>query len=382
MNRFSPLQRLLLTWILIVISGWLAIQVGRLFGHLLTTILTAAVLAFLLNYPVQVLRRYRVSRGLAVTLVFALSVVLLVLVGIAVVPVLAKQVVQLGARIPDWVDTLQNWLDQISLWAAERNINLGQTELVNTLLNRLQASAEKIAGQSLDLLLGTFNQVIDLVLVLVLALYMLLYGGQFWQGLLSLFPKPWGPRIGEALALSFQNFLISQLVLGFIMALMLVPVFGFLRVPFGLLFGLLIGLLEVIPLVGGVIGIGAAAVLLAFQDIWLSLKVVLVSLIVQQVKDRVIAPRLIGELIGLNPVWILIALLVGAQLGGILGVIVAIPLSSVVKSLYEIARSADLAAEDGLGSGVKGSPQGLRPSSANGEPRRDPTLPKPETQQI
>ncbi|MCF2969827.1 AI-2E family transporter [Synechococcus sp. Nb3U1] len=378
MNRFSPLQRLLLTWILIVISGWLAMRVGQLFGHLLTNILTAAVLAFLLNYPVQVLRRYRVSRALAVTLVFALSVVILVLVGIAVVPVLAKQVVQLGARIPDWVDTLQNWLSQISLWATERNINLpfGQTELVNTLLNRLQASAEKIAGQSLDILLGTFNQVIDLVLVLVLALYMLLYGGQFWYGLLSLFPKPWGPRIGEALTLSFQNFLISQLVLGFIMALMLVPVFGVLRVPFGLLFGLLIGLLEVIPLVGGVIGIGAAAVLLAFQDIWLSLKVVLVSLIVQQVKDRVIAPRLMGELIGLNPVWILIALLVGAQLGGILGVIVAIPLTSVVKSIFEIARSAELVAEGGLSST---SSQGVSDSDNRAEIRRDPSLTKPET---
>ncbi|MEN9224020.1 MAG: AI-2E family transporter [Thermostichus sp. HHBFW_bins_43] len=381
MNRFSPLQRLLLTWILIVISGWLAMRVGQLFGHLLTNILTAAVLAFLLNYPVQVLRRYRVNRALAVTLVFALSVIILVLVGIAVVPILAKQVVQLGARIPDWVDTLQNWLNQISLWAAERNINLpfGQTDLVNTLLNRLQASAEKIAGQSLDILLGTFNQVIDLVLVLVLALYMLLYGGQFWYGLLSLLPKPWGPRIGEALTLSFQNFLISQLVLGFIMALMLVPVFGILRVPFGLLFGLLIGLLEVIPLVGGVIGIGAAAILLAFQDIWLSLKVVLVSLVVQQVKDRVIAPRLMGELIGLNPVWILIALLVGAQLGGILGVIVAIPLTSVVKSIYEIARSAELMAESGLNSG----PQGVTESESRVvEPRRDPSLTKPETKQI
>ncbi|MFQ3583408.1 MAG: AI-2E family transporter [Cyanobacteriota bacterium] len=380
MNRFSPLQRLLLTWILIVISGWLAMRVGQLFGHLLTNILTAAVLAFLLNYPVQVLRRYRVSRALAVTLVFALSVILLVLVGIAVVPVLAKQVVQLGARIPDWVDTLQNWLNQISLWAAERNINLpfGQTELVNTLLNRLQASAEKIAGQSLDILLGTFNQVIDLVLVLVLALYMLLYGGQFWHGLLSLFPQPWGPRIGEALTLSFQNFLISQLVLGFIMALMLVPVFGVLRVPFGLLFGLLIGLLEVIPLVGGVIGIGAAAVLLAFQDIWLSLKVVLVSLIVQQIKDRVIAPRLMGELIGLNPVWILIALLVGAQLGGILGVIIAIPLTSVVKSIYEISRSADWVAEGGLSSGAKGASD----SDNKVEPYRDPSLTKPEIKKI
>ncbi|MEN9202979.1 MAG: AI-2E family transporter [Thermostichus sp. DG_1_6_bins_120] len=380
MNRFSPLQRLLLTWILIVISGWLAMQVGQLFGHLLTNILTAAVLAFLLNYPVQVLRRYRVSRGLAVTLVFALSVIILVLVGIAVVPVLAKQVVQLGARIPEWVDTLQNWLNQLSLWAAERNINLpfGQTDLVNTLLNRLQASAEKIAGQSLDILLGTFNQVIDLVLVLVLALYMLLYGGQFWHGLLSLFPKPWGPRIGEALTLSFQNFLISQLVLGFIMALMLVPVFGILHVPFGLLFGLLIGLLEVIPLVGGVIGIGAAAVLLAFQDIWLSLKVVVVSLIVQQIKDRVIAPRLMGELIGLNPVWILIALLTGAQLGGILGVIVAIPLTSVVKSVYEIARSADLMAEGGLSVAA----QELSEAANRVEARRDSSPAKPETQKL
>lgn len=371
MNRFSPLQRLLVTWILMVISGWLALQVGRLFGHLLATILTAAVLAFLLNYPVQALQRYRVNRVVAVALVFALSVVLLVLVGIAVVPLLAKQVVQLGARLPEWVDTLQHWLGQISLWAAERNINLGQPELVNTLLSRLQAGAEKIASQSLDILLGTFNQVVDLVLVLVLAFYMLLYGGQFWQGLLSLFPKPWGPRIGEALVLSFQNFLISQLVLGFMMALMLVPAFGLLRVPFGLLFGLLIGLLEVIPLVGGFIGIGAAAVLLAFQDIWLSLKVVLVSLIVQQIKDRVIAPRLMGELIGLNPVWILIALLAGAQLGGILGVIVAIPLSSVVKSLYEVARSAELAAEEGLDLTAKVTSLGKSPLETRWEETRE-----------
>jgi predicted PurR-regulated permease PerM len=189
--------------------------------------------------------------------------------------------------------------------------------------------------------------------------------------LLSLFPKPWGPRIGEALVLSFQNFLISQLVLGFMMALMLVPAFGLLRVPFGLLFGLLIGLLEVIPLVGGFIGIGAAAVLLAFQDIWLSLKVVLVSLIVQQIKDRVIAPRLMGELIGLNPVWILIALLAGAQLGGILGVIVAIPLSSVVKSLYEVARSAELAAEEGLDLTAKVTSLGKSPLETRWEETRE-----------
>ncbi|MEN9239540.1 MAG: AI-2E family transporter, partial [Thermostichales cyanobacterium SZTDM-1c_bins_54] len=60
-----------------------------------------------------------------------------------------------------------------------------------------------------------------------------------------------------------------------------------------------------------------------------------------QVKDRVLAPRIMGDLTGLNPVWILIALLVGAQLGGILGGIVAIPITSVVKNLYQIVRSAE-----------------------------------------
>jgi predicted PurR-regulated permease PerM len=341
LSRFTPLQRILLTWIFIVISAWLAMQVGRVFGHLLTILLTSAVLAFLLNYPVQALRQAKVSRGLAVALVFTVSVLVFVLLGIAVVPTLTRQISQLGAKIPGWVESLQVQLEVLSRWAAERNISLGQMDLVDTLTSRLQLGAEQIARQGLDILLGTFNQAVDLVLVLVLALYMLLYGGKFWQGLLSLIPDPWGPRVGAAVSLSFQNFLISQLVLGLIMGLMLVPAFGILKVPFGLLFGLGIGLLEVLPLVGGFVGIGGAAVLLAFQDVWLALKVVAVALAVQQIKDRVIAPRLMGELIGLNPVWILIALLVGAQLGGILGVIVAIPLASVTKGLYDLSRRAE-----------------------------------------
>ncbi|GAB4214928.1 MAG: AI-2E family transporter [Synechococcales cyanobacterium] len=341
MIRLNRLQMALLTWILAVLSCWLALRVGQMFGTLLTNILTAAVLAFLLNYPVRILCRYKIPRGWAVTVTFTLSVVILSLVGVALIPVLARQVGQLGAKLPLWVNSLQMQLEAFSVWAAERNIPFDQSGLTDTLIARLQVGAEKLAGQSLELLLGTFGRVVDLVLILVLALYMLLYGDMFWRGLLSLIPAPWGSRIGGALVNSFQNFLIGQLVLGLIMGVMLVPAFAVIHVPFGLLFGLLIGLLEVIPLVGGFIGIGAVSGLLAFQDVWLAVNVVIVSLIVQQIKDRVLAPRIMGDLTGLNPVWILVALLVGAQLGGILGVIVAIPITSVVKGLYQIARSAD-----------------------------------------
>ncbi|MEN9246479.1 MAG: AI-2E family transporter [Thermostichales cyanobacterium BF4_bins_65] len=341
MVRLNRLQMTLLTWILVVISGWLALRVGQMFGTLLTNILTAAVLAFLLNYPVRILCRYRFPRGWAVAITFTVSVLVISLVGVALIPILARQVGQLGAKLPIWVDSLQRQLEALSLWAAERNIPFDQSGLTDTLIARLQAGGEKLAGQSLELLLGTFGRVVDLVLILVLALYMLLYGDRFWRGLLSLIPEPWGSRIGAALVESFQSFLIGQLVLGLIMGLMLLPFFAIIHVPFNLLFSLLIGLLEVIPLVGGFIGIGTVSLLLAFQDVWLAVNVVIVSLIVQQVKDRVLAPRIMGDLTGLNPVWILIALLVGAQLGGILGVIVAIPITSVVKNLYQIVRSAE-----------------------------------------
>ncbi|MEN9251774.1 MAG: AI-2E family transporter, partial [Thermostichales cyanobacterium BF3_bins_165] len=162
MVRLNRLQMTLLTWILVVISGWLALRVGQMFGTLLTNILTAAVLAFLLNYPVRILCRYRFPRGWAVAITFTVSVLVISLVGVALIPILARQVGQLGAKLPIWVDSLQRQLEALSLWAAERNIPFDQSGLTDTLIARLQAGGEKLAGQSLELLLGTFGRVVDL----------------------------------------------------------------------------------------------------------------------------------------------------------------------------------------------------------------------------
>jgi predicted PurR-regulated permease PerM len=76
-----------------------------------------------------------------------------------------------------------------------------------------------------------------------------------------------------------------------------------------------------------------------FQDFWLGLKVLTLTIIVGQINDNVIAPRLMGGMIGLNPVWIILSLFIGGKVAGILGLLIAVPMASVIKSVTDIVRS-------------------------------------------
>ena len=95
------------------------------------------------------------------------------------------------------------------------------------------------------------------------------------------------------------------------------------------------------------LGIATVVIVVAFIDWWLALEVLGVSVIWQQVKDNIIAPRIMGNLTGLSPVIILASLLLGAKIGGILGVILAIPVTGVVKSLAEIVLDPTLPPQTG-----------------------------------
>ncbi|NJL45575.1 MAG: AI-2E family transporter [Leptolyngbyaceae cyanobacterium SM2_3_12] len=91
---------------------------------------------------------------------------------------------------------------------------------------------------------------------------------------------------------------------------------------------------------GDTVGFVLVSLLVGCQNPWLGLEVLLVCLVIDQVTDNAIAPRLLGELVGLNPVWILLSLLLGAKLAGILGVFVAVPLAGTVKYVLDEVKAA------------------------------------------
>ena len=121
------------------------------------------------------------------------------------------------------------------------------------------------------------------------------------------------------------------------MASALILTFLWLKVPFGLLFGLTIGIMALIPF-GGSVGIALTTSLVALQDFWIGMKALMAAVIVQQILENIIAPRILGSFTGLNPVWVLISVLTGARIGGLLGVIVAVPSAVVIKTAIEAVR--------------------------------------------
>jgi predicted PurR-regulated permease PerM len=343
---FSPVQQFLITWLLVLVTGWVTLNALSYVGELISILLTAALIAFLLNYAVAVVEPF-LPRSVAAVLVYLGAAIAVVFIALTLVPPVFNQGRQLVTNLPSLLEQGQQQLASFQEWSVAHNLPFDVRILASQLLARVQAQAEAIASTGVGLVVGTFNWVLDLILILVISFYMLIDGERVWRGLTSLLSPTIRDELTQSLERNLQRFVTGQLLLGLFMAVTLTPTFWALKVPFFLLFAVFIGLMEVIPFIGATLGIATVVSVVAFIDWWLALEVLGIAIAIQQVKDNLIAPRIMGNLTGLSPVIIFISLLLGARVGGLLGVILAIPLTGVVKSLVEIALDPTLPPQTG-----------------------------------
>ncbi|PZV17869.1 MAG: AI-2E family transporter [Leptolyngbya sp.] len=342
----SSLQNILITWSLVLVATWLTTQALSYIGGLISILLTAALIAFLLNYPVNALKNL-LPRTAAAVIVYLASVLLVVLLLVTLLPPIINQGVQFITGFPNLLAQAQDKLTGFQVWSDEHGFPINAQFLTSQVLNRSQAIAESTATRGVSLVLGTVNRFVDFTLILVISFYMLIDGDRLWQAFTSVLNPLIQQELTISLRTNLQRFGTGQLLLGSFMAAALTIAFWILQVPFFLLFAMFIGIMEVIPFVGATLGIGTVVLIVLFIDWWLALKVLVVSLIVQQVKDNLITPRLMGKLTGLSPVFIFISLLLGAKVGGLLGIILAIPFTGVVKSFVEVVSEPTLPPQTG-----------------------------------
>lgn len=347
MNRvFSPVQQFLITWLLILVTGWVTLNALSYVGELISILLTASLIAFLLNYAVAAVQAF-LPRTWAAVLVYLVAAFVVIIIALTLVPPVFNQGRQLVTNLPTLLAEGQNRLTSFQNWSVAHNLPFDVRIFASQLLARVQAEAEAIASTGLGLVVGTFNWFLDLILILVISFYMLIDGERLWRGLTGIFSLRIRDGLTQSLQRNLKRFFTGQLLLGLFMAITLSLAFWLLRVPFFLLFAVFIGLMEIIPFIGATLGITTVVTVVAFIDWWLALEVLGVALALQQVKDNLIAPRIMGNLTGLSPVIIFVSLLLGAKVGGFLGVILAIPLTGVVKSLAEIVLDPTLPPQTG-----------------------------------
>jgi predicted PurR-regulated permease PerM len=334
-RTFTPFQQKLLTGLLVFFAGWALLQTLEFFKEFVLIFSSAGIIAFLLNYPVKILQRY-VPRALAALMVYSVFATGGTLLTLTLVPSIFEQASQLGSRLPEFFNSAQGQFTGLENWLIKLGLPVKIAALQEALFSQIEAQIQGFAQQAVSLTLGTVFGLIELILVVVISFYMLLEGDRFWNGLIGLLPAQVGTRLTESLEFNLRGFFSGQLVLGVFMAGILLPIFVFLGVPYALLFSLFIGVMELVPFIGASLGIGAVVLLLVLQNSLLAFKVLIACLIIQQIKDNVLAPRILGNFTGLNPVLIFAALILGGKIGGLLGVILAIPLTGVVKSILEV----------------------------------------------
>ncbi|MBD2666730.1 hypothetical protein B6N60_02977 [Richelia sinica FACHB-800] len=322
---------------ILVLNGWAISAIFDYFHSLIVILVGASVLAFLLNYPIGWMERHGARREQVAILVFLMALSILLALGVTLFPLALTQAQQLVARLPELIDSGRSQLMMLNEKAENLGLPINLDALVVQINDRVKGQLQAIAGQVLNLAVVTFTSLLDFLLTMVLTFYLLQHGDELWQSLVEWLPTRFRDPFSRTVRLSFQNFFITQLILSTCMASALIPTFLWLKVPFGLLFGLTIGIMALIPF-GGSVGIALTTLLVSLQDFWMGARVLLAAVIVQQILENLIAPRILGSFTGLNPVWILISVLTGARIGGLLGVIVAVPCAVVIKTIINAVR--------------------------------------------
>jgi predicted PurR-regulated permease PerM len=317
-----------------ILNGWLLLQFVKYFQPLVSIFVATILLAFVLNYPIQFLQQRGVKRNLAIVVVLLLAVVILVALGITLVPLIIQQLNELANILPYWIDSAREQIQAFQSWAATQQLPVNLTGLATQILERLSNQLQSFTGRILSVAFDTIGVVVNVLLTVVLTVYMVLNGESLWDGVFQWFPPHIGPKVRQLLREDFHNYFIGQATLGSVLGVAITLAFLALRVPLALLFGIAIGFFSLFPFGTG-IGISIVSFLVALQNIWLGVEVLGIAVAIDQVNANFIAPRILGNLTGLNPVWVVISLLIGAKLGGVLGLLIAIPIASFIKDIAD-----------------------------------------------
>jgi predicted PurR-regulated permease PerM len=292
------------------------------------------VFAFILNYPVRFLQDRGLRHIYAVLLVLLFSLIVLVLLGITLVPIVLGQLTEITTLLPDWLDAASQKLQLLANWAASRRLPIDLTQLLTQLEDRLPAEAQAIADQSLPLAVEAVDSLSDILLTGVLTFYLLFDGGRVWDAIFQRLPLPNRDRIQTLLYTNFHRYFIGQAALGIWTGTVLAIAFLILQVPYSLVLGLLVGIMTLIPF-GDTLSFVLISLFVAVQDVGLGIRTLVVSAVLDQLTDQLLAPRILGSFTGLRPVWVVIALVLGAKLGGLAGLLIAVPVAGSLKDLLD-----------------------------------------------
>jgi len=359
-------RRQLRFWLITLLVLVAALYILR---DMLLPFVAGMAIAYFLDPIADRLERIGAPRWLATTCVLLFFVLILVLAALLLVPLIQSQIVQLVDTLP----LIVNWVSNIGIPTVERML----TQLSVENVERLKDAVNSFAGNAIGWL-GTVLQGIvtggfalfDVLTLLFITPVVAFYLLRDWDVMIGTI-HGWLPRQHVATILSQVNE-IDETLAGFVrgqatVCLVLGLFYGVALSIFGLNFGLVIGsvagLLSFIPYVGSMVGfVSSVGVALVQYDTWTPVLVVVAIFVFgQAVEGNFLTPKLVGDKVGLHPVWVMFALLAGGSLFGFVGVLLAVPVAAVIGVLARFALQKYITSPYYTGSGDSSPDESWRP---------------------
>ena len=292
------------------------------------------VLAYLLVRPVDWLDRRGWTRTGSILTVFFLMAGLLVIVMGLLLPSMVKEVNQMGEMLPDYISSTRQWMSDVKLQYENFALPLSVRLAINDAIVSLESSlVNTLRGMMAGLLLG-YSWIVTLVFAPILSYYLLKDSETIKRRFVALLPSAWR---GEVIGLLQEvdgvliGFVKGNLLIALIVGAMATIALGFLGLPYALTLGIIVGLSDLIPYLGPLVGGIPAVAVALLESNRLALYVAITILVIHQIEGGLIAPRIFSDRVGLNPFLVVFALLAGGKLWGPLGMVLGVPIAASIR---------------------------------------------------
>lgn len=365
-NKKTILEIIIITVLLIfaLLNIEIIFNVGAYIIKIFMPFIIGAVLAFILNVLLNLienkllknlftkkytfLQKYKRAISLVSSIIVILLIVSLLL--FLVVPELKNAVTIFTQNFPDYVKNLSVTLDSFGVDSNKINeINNTLNQIKDSVLNYVVTNKEVLLSNSISIATGIVSTITNVVLGVVFAIYILSQKEklelQVKKVMNAYLKKKQVEKLNTTLSLANRvcsNFISGQCTEAFIIGILCLIGMLILRLPYATTISVLIGFTALIPVFGAFIGTIIGAFLIMMVNPLKAFIFIIFILILQQFEGNLIYPKVVGKSVGLPSIWVMVAVTVGASIGGILGMLISVPLCSIIYSIIATNVNAKL----------------------------------------
>jgi len=347
MPNWTPARRnrfILITGLVLIVLVLLWLARGALFPYVFALVLAYLMLPAVNWLEAQFRRRlpaFGLARPLAIILVYLLAIGLLALFFALVVPVITQQFnalwanrYTLGARVQSLAERFLNWYHQ----NVPELLQVQIEDLLRRASGSLASAAQMGVTRTLDVLTSTVSFILGMLVIPFWLFYILYDQSKATRWAVGLVPARYRADFFNLLRIVdsvLGAYLRGQLLLCLFIGLMATIGLMLLGVQFPAVLGLIAGVFEILPFIGPIIGLVPAVIVATIQSPLLGLWTLLLFLGIQQVENLLLVPRISGRAVQLHPALIMVVLVIGNEVAGLWGMLLAVPFTAIVRDLFK-----------------------------------------------